>query len=247
MIRIKSTATTIGLTLTFAVVAWASGTSPAATKVDSEDLGGEERYLLYVSSDKPIYRGGETLYLRAVVLNAADNTPVGNESASIRVKIRGPKGDFVFEGTSGGPDSTAGIQWKIPEGTPGGQYTALVTSPGLGAPETERDFEVRAYRAPRLKTQIEFTREGYGPGDLVRATVKADRAEGGIPVGATVTAIARVDGSEVFKKSGYAIAKDGTCSVEFDLPEAIEVGDGSLSFVIEDGGIDETASKTIPI
>ncbi len=249
---IRKIAITNGFFLGLVFAAWAVVTAGAdgnveLAKVTTPDLGGEERHLIYVSTDKPIYREGESLYLRAVLLNAVDNTPLKNGSASIRVKIRGPKGDFVFEGQGNGSESTAGIKWDIPQGTPGGQYTALVESLGLGTPETERSFEIRAYRAPRLKTQIEFTREGYGPGDRVQATVKADRAEGGIPVGAKVTVLARVDGTEVFKKSGFVIARDGTCSASFSLPKTIAVGDGNLSFIIEDGGVVETASKTIPI
>ncbi|MHC4885408.1 MAG: MG2 domain-containing protein [Planctomycetota bacterium] len=216
-------------------------------RVTTEKLGGKDRALLYVSTDKPIYREGETLYLRAVALKAADNTPIENGHFSIHTKIRGPKGDIVFQWRGNGQDSTAGLAWAIPAGTPGGRYTALVTSPNLGTPETERSFDIRAYRAPRLKTQIEFLREGYGPGDEVQATVEAVRAEGGIPVGARVTVIARVDGAEVFRQAGFAVGSDGTCSATFSLPDTITVGDGTLSFVIEDGGVLETASKTIPI
>ena len=39
----------------------------------------------------------------------------------------------------------------------------------------------------------------------------------------------------------------GLCTVSFDLPKAIARGEGSLAFAIEDGGVVETAAKTIPI
>ena len=243
----KRIMTLAGILATIGFAALAATGSTIDSKITSKKLGGDERYLVYASTDKPIYREVESLYLRAVFLNAADNTPVKNGQISINVRIRGPKGDFVFQGYGAGDNSTAGIKWDIPSGTVGGQYTALITSPMLGVPETERSFEIRAYRAPRLKTQIEFTREGYGPGDLVQATVKAERAEGGVPEGAKITVLARVDGGEVFNKTGYVISTDGTFTTEFTLPETIAVGDGSLSFIIEDGGVVETASKTIPI
>ena len=224
-----------------------SGKPKSTGVISPGQLGGDERYLIYPSLDKPVYRAEETLYLRATFLNAADNTPVANGNADITLKIKGPKGDVVFSTAASGDDSTVGTQWVIPQGTPAGQYKALISSTVLGAPETERVFEIRAYRAPRLKTQIEFTREGYGPGDQVQASIKVDRAEGGIPSGAKVTVIARVDGAEVFNKSGFTVPKDGVLSTQFTLPKNIEVGDGNLSFVIEDGGVVETASKTVPI
>ena len=247
MLTFKRITTLLGFLITLGFAAWAATDSTTGSIITSQNLGGDERFLIYASTDKPIYREQESLYLRAVFLNAADNTPVKNGQININVKIRGPKGDFVFEGFGVGDDSAAGIKWDIPPGMPGGQYTALITSPSLGTPETERSFEIRAYRAPRLKTQIDFTREGFGPGDLIQATVKAERAEGGIPQHAKVTVLARVDGKEVFKKSGFVISDDGTLSTEFKLPHTIEVGDGSLSFIIEDGGVVETASKTLPI
>jgi hypothetical protein len=216
-------------------------------RITTEKLGGKERYLAYASTDKPIYREGETVYLRVVVLDAASNIPVKNGNMYATVKIGGPKGDIVFQGAGQGADSSAGLLWKIPPGQAGGCYTATVACPSLGAPETERKFEIRAYRPPRLKTQIEFLRKGYGSGDEVSATVKVTRAEGGIPSGAKVTAIARVDGAEVFSKSGLSVSTDGNCTAAFSLPAEISVGDGTLSFIIEDGGVVETASKTIPI
>jgi len=217
-------------------------------RVNTQDLGGEERYLMYVSTDKPIYREQETLYVRVVLLNAHDNTPcTGEADEQISVKIRAPKGDFVFEGVVGSSDSSSGFTWDIPVGTPGGQYTIIVDSLSLGSAQAQRSFDIRAYRAPRLKTQIEFMREGYGPGDQVRASVQVERAEGGIPAGASVRVVARVDGDEVFNESAYVVADDGSCTAEFSLPEHIEVGDGSLSFIIEDGGVVDTAVKTIPI
>ena len=215
--------------------------------VTNEELGGDERYLLYASVDKPVYRENESVYLRATFLNASDNTPLVNGEPDINVQIKGPKGDIVFSIRAQGDDSTAATKWLIPTGTPGGRYTALVSSPILGAPQAERSFDIRAYRAPRLKTQIEFAREGYGPGDEVQASIKISRAEGGKPEGAKVTVIARVDGEQVFKKSGYRVAVNGVLSTKFSLPKSIEIGDGNLAFVIEDGGVVETASKTLPI
>ncbi|MBV1922290.1 MAG: hypothetical protein KUG73_16560, partial [Pseudomonadales bacterium] len=224
-----------------------ANTATAIDTITSKTLGGEERYLVYASTDKPIYRENESLYLRATILNAKDNTPAQSGDVSIAVKIKGPKGEVVFQGNGIGKDSAAGIKWDIPTGTPGGVYTAAVSSLNIGTPEAERTFEIRAYRAPRLKNQIEFSREGYGPGDEVQATIRTKRAEGGVPVGAKITVIARVDGQEVFKSTTLTVDDSGIASTVFKLPEEIITGNGSISFIIEDGGVVETASKTLPI
>ena len=217
------------------------------TIIGTDELGGTERYLAYVSTDKPVYRAGENVYLRTVILHAGDNTPAQPGNHTVVVKISGPKGDIVHEGYANDNQNSIGYQWTVPDGTAGGQYTATVTSPALGLPETTRTFDIRAFRAPRIKSQIQFTRDGYGAGDQVRASVSLERAEGSAPEGAMVTAIARLDGREVYRGPAVPVSADGIVDAVFNLPEKISKGDGSLSFVIEDGGVVETASKSLPI
>ncbi|MEM6260652.1 MAG: alpha-2-macroglobulin family protein [Planctomycetota bacterium] len=254
----------------------------------TEVLGGEDRYLTHVSTDKPIYRGGETVYVRGVVLNAFDQTPLKDNKQAIEalnkqieairskqgindegrkqlrdlsqqrwqlqqqarinpmIEIKDPKGATIVSGRGGVEDSTIGFKWEVPEGQAGGEYTVRVTYPFAGLAPAERTFDIRAYRPPRIKTQIDFLKDGYGPGDTVVATVQATRAEGGTPEGAKVTAIARVDGEEVARVQTM-IRESGSAEARFDLPGQIERGEGSLTFVIEDGGVVESASKTLPI
>lgn len=205
------------------------------------------RLLAYLSTDKPIYREEETVYLRAVVLNALDNTPYDKAGLYVDLKITGPKGDTLFEARSPLANSTAGLSWQIPAGTAGGVYRAVVYGGSQGLPETTRSFELRAYRVPRLKNQIEFLRDGYGPGDTVQVTVKSERVEGGVPKNAKVTATARLDGKQIFQRSGMSLDAEGTLSVDFTLPDLIAVGEGQVAFAIEDGGTLETATKSLPI
>jgi len=218
-----------------------------AERATTQSLGGPERFLTHLSTDKPIYRPGERLYVRGVLLSAADHTPLkANEQAQAFIQVKGPKGDVVASGQAGTQDSVLGFAWDIPAGQPGGEYTLRVGYPWSGFAPAERKFDIRAFRAPRLRSQIVFLRDGYGPGDTVGATLHTERAEGGIPEGAKVTVIARVDGAEVFKGPSQ-IDSRGNCTVAFKLPPEIARGEGTLALVIEDGGVIETATKTIPI
>lgn len=216
-------------------------------RVGSDTLGGSERFLTHLSTDKPIYRAGETVYARAVALNALTRKPLGADKQFwAMMEIVGPKGDTVASANVTTQDSVFGFPWKVPGGQAGGEYTIRITHARTGNPPAERKFDVRAYRAPRLKTQIVFVRDGYGPGDKVSASMSVERAEGGIPAGAPVTVIGRVDGTEVFRGPS-SVSSDGVCSAAFKLPNKIVRGEGTLAFVVEDGGVVETASKTIPI
>ncbi len=224
-----------------------AGTAPLSKKATTEALGGEDRYLTFMSTDKPIYHCGEKVYVRGVLLNAANHKPwAAGQFANATIEIKGPKGDVVAGGNTAVQDSVYGFAWQVPEGQSGGEYTVHVTYPWNGFAPAERKFDIRAYRAPRLKSQITFLRDGYGPGERVNATLDVKRAEGGIPEGAKVTVVARVDGMEIEGESAK-VGANGLCSVSFDLPHNIPRGEGTLALIIEDGGVVETASKTIPI
>jgi A-macroglobulin TED domain/Carboxypeptidase regulatory-like domain/Alpha-2-macroglobulin family/MG2 domain len=206
-------------------------------------VDGAERYLTHVSTDKPIYRTGEKVYVRAVLLQAIGHAPM-TSPGTVTFQIKGPKGDIVTSGAASIVDSVAGFSWDIPASQAGGEYTVRISN-NSGVP-AERKFDIRAYRAPRLKSQIVFVRDGYGPGDTVAATLHVERAEGGIPAGARVSVTARVDGEDTW--SGETIVDgSGNAAASFKLPTAIARGEGVIAMIIQDGGTVETASKTIPI
>ncbi|WP_163989049.1 MG2 domain-containing protein [Pyxidicoccus caerfyrddinensis] len=233
------------LTLGFAALLALLSPRVLAARATTRTLGGADRYLTHVTTDKPLYRPGEQVLARGLVLEALSRKPYAG-SLQAQLEVRGPKGDVVTTSTVSTADAVWGYAWPIPAGQAGGEYTLRVTYPWTGAAPAERKFDVRAYRAPRLKSQIEFLRDGYGPGDTVTATLDVKRAEGGIPEGAKVTATALVDGATTAQVPCTVDGK-GRCTVRFPLPAAMERGEGTLAFTIEDGGVVESAAKTIPI
>ena len=63
---------------------------PKPTLTDT--LGGPGRYLTHVSTDKPIYRAGETVYLRGTILRADDRTPIPEGGQALgMIEVTGPK------------------------------------------------------------------------------------------------------------------------------------------------------------
>jgi hypothetical protein len=246
-----------GVLLAAAAITVGARQAPASAPPQAAaETGRAERYLTHVSTDKPIYRTGEKLFVRGVVLSADGHLPIqapgtntaanNPQSSTAYVEIKGPKGDTVASGFSRIADSTIGFSWDIPASQAGGEYTVIVSHPYTGDAPAERKFDIRAYRPPRLKSQIVFVRDGYGPGDTVAANLHVERAEGGIPAGAKVSVSARVDGEETWKGETRVDAA-GNASASFKLPDAIARGEGTIAMIIEDGGAVETASKTIPI
>ena len=231
------------LAFPFALAEQATDTT-ASEPSKSNDLGGPDRYLTHLSVDKPIYRGGDAMFARAVVLHHRTRKPIGG-SVFAMLEITGPKGESVTKLGGSTVDGVAGFRWQVPVDLAGGQYKATI-SPATGDAPAERKFEIRAYRPARLRSQISFLRKGYGSGERVTAYLKTERSEGGFPVDANVKIVARVDDVEVYRATSTVDAT-GNCLADFQLPDAIERGEGTLAMIIEDGGVVETASKTIPI
>lgn len=223
-------------------------TAPQATNVQSRSVLGHVRapgFTTALSTDKPIYKEGEKVYIRGVLLEATTHKPMSN-SFPVVIQIRGPKGESVGGGRADIKDSVWGFSWQVPAGQAGGEYVVRAEYPLTGFAPATRKFDVRAYRAPRLSSHITFLRDGYGPGEKVSATLEVKRAEGGFPSGAKVTVNALVDGIAI-DGSPTSVDDKGLCTVNFELPREIVRGEGTLALTIEDGGVVETASKTIPI
>src|SRR5262249_25077725 len=159
-----------------------------------------------------------------------DHSPVPSSqdrNAMVSFEIKGPKGDTVTSGMSSIIDSVAGFSWDIPADQAGGEYTVLISHPSADAP-AERKFDIRSYRAPRLKSQIIFVRDGYGPGDTVAANLHVERAEGGVPAGARVSVSARIDGRESWT-GATTVDSSGNAGASFKLPATIARGEGVLA------------------
>ncbi|HKB16277.1 MAG TPA: hypothetical protein VKF62_09425, partial [Planctomycetota bacterium] len=166
-----------------------------------------------------------------------------------RFQVFDPRGSLLAEQIVPAVAGVGAWTWEIPEGTPGGEYR-LVLSGNTGGfdlfPKTERKFLVRSYRVPRIKGEIDFDRDAYGPGATGVATVSVERAEGGVPAGAALDATVTVDGKEVSRET-LALPGSGQAKFHFSLPKAIEQGRGTLSVVVRDGGNVETLAETLPI
>jgi hypothetical protein len=206
------------------------------------------RFATHLSLDKPLYRPGETVFYRSLTLSRFGLKP--DADVPIRFEILGPGGSIVpGSELKGATDRGVGNgRFDIPAHLPGGTYTLVARTPDDVYPLGTREFAIRQYRTPRLKKELELTRDSYAAGDKVVADFSAVRAEGGPAANARLTIQATVDGRPVAVDPPAAqTGADGTYRVEFTLPSDIERGDGTLAVVVDDGGTRETIAETIPI
>ena len=76
-----------GLSIVVAFVFGGLTAAPTETPQINPVVAVGERYVTHVSTDKPIYRTGEKVYVRSVVLHTDGHTPMTNPgTASFEIK-----------------------------------------------------------------------------------------------------------------------------------------------------------------
>lgn len=203
-------------------------------------------YLTHLALDKTLYRPGETIRYRSLSLERFSLK--ADREFPIHFEIRDPSGAAIATSVRLGV-TQRGVgngEFAIPPTQIGGEYSLVVKSAEGFFPEEIHKFHIQAYRVPRLRKELEFQQDSYGPGDTVIADFIASKAEGGAAAGASLIITAEVDGQRVSQQDVKA-DESGAAHIEFKLPDEIRIGDGRLSVAIDDGGTRETLAKTIPI
>ncbi len=206
----------------------------------------DDHLITQLATDKPLYQPGETIYYRSLTLTRfAKEAP---DYAALSFEILDPSGaPLAGSQQQGGAVRGVGSgAYALPVEAVGGGYSLVVRSLDESFPEQKREFFVRKYRLPQLEKELELGRDSYAPGDFVTADFAAHRAEGGACAEATLQVTASVDGVVVYA-AAQKTDPHGGYKVEFSLPKAIEKGAGVLAVTIDDGGVRETITETIPI
>ncbi len=226
----------------------------------------------FLTTDKPLYQPGETVYFRSTTLDRTRLLPP-EQDFSLRFELAGPDGTVV-EGVNGQARAVLAIDKKPvdvlgPDGrpvrgvgcggfdlkpdAPGGTYTLSVfeVPPGQNRPKdgtrplARRVVQVAGYRPDRVEKKLEFAGSSYGPGEPVQA--KLTLTDQGKPVaGATVRAVAKADAQTPAVTADAVTAADGTATVRFALP-GVEPAVATLSVTVETAGVTETIVRPVPL
>jgi hypothetical protein len=197
---------------------------------------------LYIMTDKPLYRPGETIWFRAWQVDTV-LAPFGSGHGAT-VQLVDPRGGVAVEKRVKVELGALHNDIALPTDLAGGRYILRVSS-DLGLAE-DRALTISTYEVPRLKQTLEFARRGYAAGDTVTATLTVLRSTGEPARGARVTGTVTVDGAHVASPSAI-VGRGGTVTLRFRLPSAIDRGDGLLTAVVTDGGASESIQRRIPI
>jgi hypothetical protein len=198
---------------------------------------------LYIQVDKPLYKPGETLWVKVWDLRARDLAGV-DKNPGLHLWLVSPRGSVLQRKLVESKTGMAAGDFELPEGMDGGEHKIRVIT--MDGQQVERPVVVASYEAPRIHQTLELLRKAYGPGERVQATLEVKRATGEALAHSSLTGVVQLDGQELPR---FPVKTDGAgkALVEFELPRQIALGDGLLTVLVPDGGITESISKPIPI
>ncbi len=149
------------------VQAYAEGPDPEAV---ARPVRVRRSWKLMLSSDKPVYRPGQTIHLRSLALRRPDLKPVAAEPVAFTVTD--PKGNVIFKHE--GRNSAFGItaaDCELANEILEGAYTVACK---VGDTESRLAVDVHTYVLPKFQVGVVLDKPYYAPGDTVTATVSSD-------------------------------------------------------------------------
>ncbi|MCB9678266.1 MAG: hypothetical protein H6737_24405 [Alphaproteobacteria bacterium] len=196
---------------------------------------------LYVQLDRPMYRPGDDIWFRT--WSVFSKTLQDDLRAAIQVELVDPSGITVETKNLSHALDVETSDFALSPDAPGGKWMLRATA---GEDVLEREFVVASYRPPRIQKELEFVREAYGPGDRVEALVELKRGTGEVFAGQKVRAMMQIQGETVFSEE-LETDKTGAVLVSAALPRDLTSGDGLLTVLVDDGGVTESISRSVPI
>lgn len=203
---------------TYEVEARAQGSYLSASVAGGIEVETDGQKVL-LTTDKPIYKPGQTMHLRSLALGRDGNRPVEGEQAVFEVEDA--KGNKVFKKTLetdefGIASSTFVIGNIVNEGTY--KVRAIV-----GEVTSEKTVQVEQYALPKFDVDITTDKSWYGPGETVSGVVNA-RYFFGKPVaeGSVTVEAATVDvGVNVYQQVMGQMDENGRYQFSIETPQAL--------------------------
>jgi hypothetical protein len=203
-----------------------------------------------VETDKPLYRPGEWIWFRVVLLDLKGNERYpGNvvyaEQFGLQFELIDPRGNAIQKGYIILHEGHAQHHLPLAANIVGGEYTIRVKEM-LSDVRGEKKVLISAYQPPLINKKLEFLRKGYGASDTAQATITLHRATGAPIASQEISMIASLDGRP-FRRWSQKTNQKGEALIAFKLPKALNTDDGLLTVMISDGGVTESISRPIPL
>jgi uncharacterized protein YfaS (alpha-2-macroglobulin family) len=193
-----------------------SGVKTTASAGLDVELPGQK---LLLTTDKPIYKPGQTVYLRALALNRGDNTPLAGQNLDF--EIEDGKGNKIFKKTlTTDAFGIAATPFRIGQIVNEGEFKVRI---GQGEAKTEKTVKVGQYALPKFDVTIGTDKAFYLPGETVNGSIDARYFFGKSVAGGDVKLeAATLDiGETVFRQVLGTLDANGRFSFTVALPSSL--------------------------
>jgi len=181
------------------------------------DIQLDESAQVLLTCDKPLYQPGQTIHLRALVLDLATREAVAD--TQITFEVEDARANKVFKQRETLDEfGLAAVDFTLADEVNMGTFTLRATLPRGSA---EKKVRVERYVLPKFKTALTTDRAYYQPGDTVKGTVQADYFFGKPVAGGAVTVtISTLDiGVTQLAELKGATDANGAYQFEYTLPD----------------------------
>ena len=192
---------------------------------------------LLLTTDKPIYKPGQKMNLRALALSREERKPIAGASALF--EIEDGKGTKIFKkaiktDAYGIAATTFTLGQLVNEGT-------FKTRVSIGEDRSEKTVNVSQYALPKFDVAVKTEKTWYRPGETVIGTVDARYFFGKVVASGDVTIEASsIDvGQTVFQKVVGKLDDQGRYQFALALPSVlagIPLEQGNASVALQDRG-----------
>jgi uncharacterized protein YfaS (alpha-2-macroglobulin family) len=211
----------------------------------TENIQIEDQLSILLTSEKPIYQPSQTIHLRALALNRADQHAAGNRLLTFDVEDS--RGNKVFrKAATTDAFGIASAEFTLADEVNLGAYhvRARIGDPEASHNTAEITVNVQRYVLPKFRVAVEFDEKGgkprddYRPGDHVTGTVRANYFFGKAVNDAKVILKASAMDVELFEAATAEGRTDGSGAYRFDLtlPRFLagrDASHGSVPVVVE--------------
>lgn len=210
----------------------------------------QRSFKIMLSTDKPVYKPGQTIRLRGLALRKPDLKPHANQTAIFT--LTDPIGNLIFKkqvetSEFGLCAADCPLADEIEEGT----YKAICQ---IGDTASERTVEVQRYVLPKFKVDWKLDKTFYAPGENVQVDLQVDYFFGQPVKEAEVEirAITMVERPQEIALQTIKTDETGKVSATFALPDylvgsPLNQGDAKVQIIFtvtDSAGQKQTASAT---
>jgi uncharacterized protein YfaS (alpha-2-macroglobulin family) len=216
----------------------------------------EDKQSILLTTEKPIYQPGQTIHVRALVLDRADHHAA--KAHKLTFEVEDSRGNKVFKKLTATDEfGIASAEFTLADEVNLGTYhlrALLGDGQAAGSNSAEIALNVQRYVLPKFKVAVEFSGDhgkkshGYRPGDHVTGTVRANYffgkpVDGGeVTIKATAMDVALFEAGSVRGKTD----RDGAYHFDFRLPEYFAgrpLAQGAAQVLVE-ASVEDSAGHT---